>query len=58
MSLYKNRSGGSLFRFKALTGYFKHLFDEKYGNSENKEPTGELQNQMTAVYVFTNKNDE
>lgn len=49
MSLFKSRSGGSLFRFRALTGYFKYLFEKK-DDSPTDPPVGELENRMTARF--------
>lgn len=49
MSLFKSRSGGSLFRFRALSGYIKYLFDIK-NNTPIEPPTGDLENKMTAKF--------
>ena len=62
MSLFKNRSGGSLYRFKALEGYQKFLY-EKYFMSDSPDqpvepPTGEFQNRMVASYAINGETNE
>lgn len=46
MSFFKSRSGGSLFRFKALSGYLKILFNRKDSDTGKTE----VKNKMYASY--------
>lgn len=61
MSLFKNRSGGSLYRFKALEGYMKLLYEKYFMNGSSQQPsipTGELQNKMVARFVVNDQETE
>lgn len=51
MSLYKNRNGKGLFRFRAISGFIKVLFDRK-----KKIDNDELNNTMKAKFNVKNKN--
>jgi len=46
MSLFKSRNGGSLFRFRAISGYVKHLFNKRNNDEESNTKT----NVMKAKY--------
>ena len=45
MSLFKSRNGGSLYRFRAITGYVKTLFNKRNGEEPNTKT-----NTMKAKY--------
>ncbi|QJI52475.1 hypothetical protein [Psychrobacillus phage Perkons] len=49
MSLFKSRSGGSLFRFKAISGYLKVLFDNRHSDKT------EVENVMKAKYKISDQ---
>lgn len=46
MIFYKKRSGGSFFRFRAISGYIKILFNR------DSELEGSLSNKMKAKYTI------
>lgn len=58
MSMFKDRSGGSMFRFKSLSGYMKILYEEHFLDGDTPpvpEPEGELKNKMIANYEVKTK---
>lgn len=46
MSFFKNRAGGSFYRFRAIKGYIKVLFNRK-----DEEKTEKVKNTMGAKYT-------